>query len=61
MPALIVWGVKDRVFPVGHAYHAATSIPDALLRILPTTGHVPQVEAAPALSQALERFARSLS
>jgi pimeloyl-ACP methyl ester carboxylesterase len=60
-PALIVWGAEDPVFPLDHALNAASSIPDAILRILPAVGHVPQVEAAPALSQALDRFARSLA
>jgi len=60
VPTLIVWGARDRVFPIDHAYHAASSIPDALVRILPASGHVPQVEAVSAVSQALDRFARSI-
>jgi pyruvate dehydrogenase E2 component (dihydrolipoamide acetyltransferase) len=61
IPTLIVWGAKDRVMPVDHAIHAAGVIPDATLKLLPAIGHVPQVEAAAAVSHAIDRFARSLS
>jgi pimeloyl-ACP methyl ester carboxylesterase len=60
-PTLIVWGAKDRVMPVDHAIHAAGAIPDATLKLLPSIGHVPQVEAASTLATAIDRFARSLS
>jgi pyruvate dehydrogenase E2 component (dihydrolipoamide acetyltransferase) len=60
-PTLIVWGAKDRVFPVDHAVTAAGIMPDATLRLLPNIGHVPQVEAASELARAIDRFARSLA
>jgi pyruvate dehydrogenase E2 component (dihydrolipoamide acetyltransferase) len=60
-PVLLVWGEKDRVIPVAHAFAAAGALPDALLKLIPASGHVPQVEAAPVLARAIDRFARSLA
>ena len=34
LPTLIVWGDRDRIIPVAHAYRAAESIPGARLEIL---------------------------
>ncbi|HEY8447416.1 MAG TPA: acetoin dehydrogenase dihydrolipoyllysine-residue acetyltransferase subunit [Thermomicrobiales bacterium] len=60
VPVRIVWGAQDRVIPLAHAISAAQTLPDATLRILPTIGHVPQVEAASALATEIDRFARGL-
>lgn len=60
-PTLVVWGAKDRVIPLDHAIAALSKLPDATLRIMPTVGHVPQVEDAPGLARVIDRFARSLA
>lgn len=60
-PVLIVWGQRDRVIPVDHAYGAVTALPDAQLAILPTAGHVPQIEAPDRTMTLIRRFAHSLS
>ncbi len=60
-PVLLAWGGKDRVIPVAHAFAAAGGLPDALLKLIPASGHVPQVEAASVLAGAIDRFARSLA
>jgi pyruvate dehydrogenase E2 component (dihydrolipoamide acetyltransferase) len=60
-PVMIVWGAKDRVIPLAHAVDALQSLPDATLRVLPNVGHVPQVEDAPAVATAIDRFAKSLA
>jgi pimeloyl-ACP methyl ester carboxylesterase len=39
VPTLIVWGDRDRIIPVAHAYRAAEAIPDARLEILEGAGH----------------------
>ncbi len=39
-PTLIIWGGKDRFFPVSHAHRAARLIPNSSLRVLPDAGHV---------------------
>ncbi len=60
-PALIVWGTQDRVIPAAHAMAAAEALPDAILKLLPGIGHVPQVEAPSVLATAIDRFARSIA
>lgn len=60
-PVLIIWGEKDTVIPVDHGVTAARTLPDAVLAILPASGHVPQVESPQRVSTLIARFARSLS
>jgi pimeloyl-ACP methyl ester carboxylesterase len=60
-PVLIVWGAKDRVIPLSHATESLSSLPDATLKVLPNVGHVPQVEDAPAVATAIDRFVKSLA
>lgn len=60
-PTLIAWGAKDRVIPLAHAIDAVSVLQDVTLKVLPAAGHVPQVEDAPALAKAIDRFARSLA
>jgi len=43
-PALIIWGSKDRVLPLSHAYLARQKLPDATLEILEGCGHLPFFE-----------------
>jgi pyruvate dehydrogenase E2 component (dihydrolipoamide acetyltransferase) len=59
-PVLLIWGEHDRVIPLAHALDALTIFPDALLKVLPETGHVPQVERAADVAFAIDRFVRSL-
>jgi pimeloyl-ACP methyl ester carboxylesterase len=39
MPTLLVWGSRDPVVPVKHAYRAAEVIPDCQVAIFRNTGH----------------------
>jgi pimeloyl-ACP methyl ester carboxylesterase len=41
VPTLIVWGARDRMIPVKHAYAAAEAIPSSRLEVFPTAGHFP--------------------
>jgi pyruvate dehydrogenase E2 component (dihydrolipoamide acetyltransferase) len=59
VPVLIVWGELDRVIPANHAVAAATAMPTAWLEIMEGVGHVPQVEAAPALAAIVNRWLAS--
>ena len=54
-PVLIVHGREDPI-PVESSQVAAKAIPDARLEVLDGSGHVPYVEAGPALFAALQRF-----
>lgn len=59
-PVLLIWGEHDRVIPLSDAISALTGFPDALLKVLPDTGHVPQVERAAEVATAIDRFVRSI-
>jgi pimeloyl-ACP methyl ester carboxylesterase len=39
MPTLLVWGAKDPIVPVRHAYAAAQVIPDCQLKVFMNCGH----------------------
>jgi pimeloyl-ACP methyl ester carboxylesterase len=45
MPTMIVWGEKDIVIPVKHAWAAAQLLPGSRLEVLPHVGHVPHEDA----------------
>jgi pimeloyl-ACP methyl ester carboxylesterase len=44
MPTLIVWGDRDKIIPVSHAYQAHEAIPNSRLEIMKGVGHFPHVE-----------------
>jgi pimeloyl-ACP methyl ester carboxylesterase len=44
MPTLIVWGDRDKIIPVSHAYQAHEAIPHSRLEIIEGAGHFPHVE-----------------
>jgi pimeloyl-ACP methyl ester carboxylesterase len=44
MPTLIVWGGKDKIIPLSHAYQAHEAIPNSRLEIIDGAGHFPHVE-----------------
>ncbi len=43
-PTLILWGAKDKVVDVSHAYQFSKAIPDNQLIIYEDTGHIPHLE-----------------
>jgi pyruvate dehydrogenase E2 component (dihydrolipoamide acetyltransferase) len=60
VPIFFVWGELDRVLPAHHAATAAAAVPTSWLEIMEGIGHVPQVEAAPALAALVNRWVASL-
>jgi len=44
MPTLIVWGERDKIIPLIHAYKAHAAIPKSRLEIMEGVGHYPHVE-----------------
>lgn len=44
MPTLIVWGDRDKIIPVTHAYKAHEAMPHSRLEIVEGVGHFPHVE-----------------
>ncbi|MBI2845703.1 MAG: alpha/beta fold hydrolase [Chloroflexi bacterium] len=58
-PTLIIWGAKDAVIPVSHAYNAARLIPQAQLHVFENCGHLTQIEVAEEFNQLLINFLQS--
>ncbi|WP_040496715.1 alpha/beta fold hydrolase, partial [Ilumatobacter nonamiensis] len=56
VPTLIVWGDRDGVIPVEHAYAAHEMIENSRLEILPDVGHFPHVESPEAFVATLIDF-----
>ncbi|MGA9278801.1 alpha/beta fold hydrolase [Ilumatobacter sp.] len=56
VPTMIVWGDRDGVIPVAHAYAAHEMIEGSRLEILPDVGHFPHVEAPEAFAASLLDF-----
>jgi pimeloyl-ACP methyl ester carboxylesterase len=44
MPTMIIWGNRDTVIPLSHAYAAHEALPDSRLEIIEGAGHFPHVE-----------------
>ncbi len=44
LPTLIVWGERDEIIPVSHAYAAHQAIPGSRLEVMEGVGHFPHVE-----------------
>src|SRR3974390_1831160 len=43
-PTLIIWGDRDRIIPLIHAYNAHEAIPNSRLEVMEGVGHYPHVE-----------------
>jgi pimeloyl-ACP methyl ester carboxylesterase len=56
VPAHLIWGANDRLFPKEYALAYQRLIPGAKLTIIPECGHIPPVEQPAALVAALESF-----
>lgn len=55
-PTLLLWGEHDRIFPLEIAQEAQRHIPNATLRVVPGTGHVPFFEERQAFLGMLAPF-----
>jgi pimeloyl-ACP methyl ester carboxylesterase len=56
MPTLLVWGAKDPIVPVRHAYTAAQVIPDCQLKVFENRGHNVHRDELQKFSQLLTGF-----
>ena len=45
-PTLVVWGDKDLILPAAHLEAARRAFPSAEFHLLPSCGHMPQIEKA---------------
>ena len=55
-PTLLIWGARDGVVPVRHAYVAAESIPDCQLKVFEKRGHNVHRDEIGEFSQVLRGF-----
>jgi pimeloyl-ACP methyl ester carboxylesterase len=59
MPVMAIWGDRDAVIPVEHAYAARQARPDIRLEVLPGVGHFPHVERPHEVAGLIEDFVPS--
>jgi pimeloyl-ACP methyl ester carboxylesterase len=56
VPALVLWGARDRLVPPAHADAFARSLPDARLVMLPDAAHYPYLEEPDRFAKEVARF-----
>ncbi|MDQ3036756.1 MAG: alpha/beta fold hydrolase [Myxococcota bacterium] len=57
VPALVIWGEHDTLFPLAHGRHIAEMVPGAELHVIERCGHCPHLERPAALARAWADFA----
>ena len=55
-PTLIIWGDKDKVLPLAHAFIGQSSIPNARLHIIRDAGHDPVTEQPMEVASVVKGF-----
>jgi 4,5:9,10-diseco-3-hydroxy-5,9,17-trioxoandrosta-1(10),2-diene-4-oate hydrolase len=56
VPTLLVWGAKDPIVPVRHAYQAARVIPDCRVKVFENCGHNVHRDELKQFSSTVTRF-----
>lgn len=56
VPSLVLWGEGDRILSPRWATRYVEMIPDARLVMIPSSGHMPQIEAPRLVADAILRF-----
>ena len=56
LPVMAIWGEKDNIIPVDHAYAAQAAREGSRLEVLPGVGHFAQVEAPRKVVDLIEDF-----
>lgn len=59
LPVMAIWGERDDIIPVNHAYAAREARADSRLEVLPNVGHFAQVEAPTEVVELIEDFVGS--
>lgn len=60
-PTLIVCGAEDRMTPPRHSQYLANRIPGSLLKVIPDTGHMAQLEQPRLLADTVQEFLADIS
>ena len=56
IPTVLIWGEKDGITPLAHAYFMKEKIPGAKLEIIPNVKHNPHREAPETLVEKIKEF-----
>jgi len=56
LPVMAIWGERDGIIPVDHAYAAREARADSRLEVLPNVGHFAQVEAPTEVVELIQDF-----
>jgi pimeloyl-ACP methyl ester carboxylesterase len=56
LPTLVVWGRRDPIIPVGHAYRAASLMPGSRLEVFDDSGHFPHCDEPIRFAELLTAF-----
>ena len=59
VPALVIWGDRDAIFPRAEQERLSVALPVASLRVYPETGHAPHWERPGEVARDLEKFLRA--
>jgi len=59
VPTHVIWGDADRIIPPAYAEAFHRLIPGSKLTVIPNAGHLPHIERAPAVAQAMQAFLRN--
>ena len=59
MPTMVVWGDRDPIIPVTHAYQAHDAMPGSVLKIYPGAGHYPHCHSPQRFADDLLSFIAS--
>ena len=59
IPIMAIWGERDAIIPVQHAYAALEARPDARIEVMPGVGHFPQVERPTEVVDLIDDFITS--
>ncbi len=61
LPTLIVWGRRDPIIPVEHAFAAARAIPPSRVVIFERSGHFPHADEPELFADTLAEFVATTS
>ena len=61
LPIMAIWGDKDQIIPVAHAYAAHEARPESRLEVLEGVGHFPQVERPAEVVDLIDDFITTTS
>jgi pimeloyl-ACP methyl ester carboxylesterase len=59
VPTHVIWGAGDRIIPPAYAQAFHRLIPGSTLTMIPDAGHLPHLERAPAVVEAMQGFLRN--